>query len=84
MLCIEVSSENVAVLGKRVVITSFRDGQLLLDCNCGCGYKVPVRDATFEARHEPVRVTENQLIISQLLISLEGNQRVLLTENRYI
>lgn len=82
-LRVELSSKDMAVFGS-VVISSFRDERLLLDCKCGCGYKVSLRDATFEFRLEPVQISENELVINQLQISLEGNQRVLLTENRHL
>lgn len=65
-----------------MLITSLRDGQLLLDCQCRCQYRVPLAEATFETRLGEVLVTDDDLIVGQVQILLRENQRVVLTENR--
>jgi len=84
-LNIEFASKHIAFFGSGM-LTSFSPDQLLLDCQAGCGYRISLPDATCELRPvnpaDPVRVIQDADIVGQVQISLEDNQRVLLSENR--
>jgi hypothetical protein len=86
LLKIELASKYIAVFGSGIV-SSFHADQLLLDGESGCGYKISLRDATYDSPDidslaNPLRVSESEVMVAQLQIAVPENQRVLLSEIR--
>lgn len=86
VLKVELSSKYISVFGNGRV-SSFRAEQLLLDGEGGCGYKISLRDATYELPDKdllaaPLRVSESEVMVGQLQIAVPENKRVLLSEMR--
>lgn len=83
-LKIEFSSKYISVLGQGIVRAVEAD-QILLDCD-GCGYRIYLAEAQVEppimAEELPEKphLTEKEVVLNQLQISVPDNQRVILSE----
>ena len=87
VLKIELASRYIVVFGK-AVISAFQPHQLLLDGD-SCEYKISLSEATVElraddSRFQPTRLSQKEVVIKQLQISLPENHRVLLGEMTYL
>jgi len=84
LLKVEFSSKYISVFGEGI-IRAVKPDQILLECK-GCGYCIFLADAQFEppittdGLPERPRLTETEVVLNQLQISVPDNQRVLLTE----
>lgn len=83
VLKIELSSKYISAFGKGIV-SGVEKQQLLLDCG-GCGYRISLSEATFdltdtEGLAEPPRLSQTELLVYQLQISVPAGLRVFLSE----
>jgi hypothetical protein len=83
VLKIELSSKYISVFG-RGIVSGVEKQQLLLDCG-GCGYRISLSEATLDLKDteglaEPPRLTQTELLVNQLQISVPAGLRVFLSE----
>jgi len=87
VLKIELSSKYISVFGDGIVRAFKPHHELLLD-SARTGFRVSLIDASWESIldadsvAEPPRLSEDELVVNQVQISLPESQRLLLSELR--